>query len=59
MSALGFHLLQETGIGTDPKLDPKGAFTVEMMTKAANLYHEPDLVEKILGAPENPAPGPA
>jgi len=40
---------------TDPKLDPKGAFTVELMTKAAELYHQPDLVEKTLGAPENPA----
>jgi molybdate/tungstate transport system substrate-binding protein len=26
-----------------------------MMTKAAELYHQPDLVEKTLGAPENPA----
>jgi molybdate/tungstate transport system substrate-binding protein len=52
------QVLQEPGIRigrTDPKLDPKGAFTVEMMTKAADLYHEPDLVEKVLGAPENPA----
>jgi molybdate/tungstate transport system substrate-binding protein len=51
------QVLQEPGIRvgrTDPKLDPKGAFTVEMMTKAAELYHQPDLVEKTLGAPENP-----
>ncbi len=51
-------VLQEPGIRigrTDPKLDPKGAFTVEMMTKAAELYHQPDLVEKTLGAPDNPA----
>ncbi|MGH8782940.1 extracellular solute-binding protein [Paraburkholderia sp.] len=50
-------VLQEPGIRigrTDPKLDPKGAFTVEMMTKAAQLYQQPDLVEKTLGAPENP-----
>jgi molybdate/tungstate transport system substrate-binding protein len=40
---------------TDPKLDPKGAFTVELMTKAAALYHQPDLVDKTLGDPENPA----
>jgi len=40
---------------TDPKLDPKGAFTVELMTKAAALYHQPDFVEKTLGDPENPA----
>ncbi|WP_118185652.1 extracellular solute-binding protein [Paraburkholderia phosphatilytica] len=51
------EVLQEPGIRigrTDPKLDPKGAFTVEMMTKAADLYHEPDLVQKVLGAPDNP-----
>jgi molybdate/tungstate transport system substrate-binding protein len=51
------QVLQEPGIRvgrTDPKLDPKGAFTVEMVTKAADLYHQPDLVEKTLGAPENP-----
>ncbi|MDE1182307.1 extracellular solute-binding protein [Paraburkholderia sp.] len=52
------QVLQEPGIRvgrTDPKLDPKGAFTVEMVTKAADLYHQPDLVEKTLGAPDNPA----
>jgi molybdate/tungstate transport system substrate-binding protein len=52
------QVLQEPGIRvgrTDPKLDPKGAFTVQMMTKAAELYHQPDLVEKTLGDPENPA----
>jgi len=51
------QVLQEPGIRigrTDPKLDPKGAFTVEMMTKAAELYKQPDLVQKTLGAPENP-----
>jgi molybdate/tungstate transport system substrate-binding protein len=52
------QVLQEPGIRigrTDPKLDPKGAFTVEMMKKAAEFYHQPDLVEKTLGSPENPA----
>jgi len=51
------QVLQQPGIRigrTDPKLDPKGAFTVEMMTKAAELYKQPDLVQKTLGAPENP-----
>ena len=51
-------VLQEPGIRigrTDPKLDPKGAFTVQMMTKAAVLYQQPDLVQKTLGDPENPA----
>src|ERR1700733_482652 len=50
-------VLQEPGIRigrTDPKLDPKGAFTVEMVTKAAALYNQPDLVEKMLGDAENP-----
>ncbi|HEY2023665.1 extracellular solute-binding protein [Paraburkholderia sp.] len=52
------EVLQEPGIRvgrTDPKLDPKGAFTVEMVSKAAALYHQPDLVEKTLGAADNPA----
>jgi molybdate/tungstate transport system substrate-binding protein len=52
------QVLQEPGIRigrTDPKLDPKGAFTVEMMTKAAELYRQPDLVQKTLGDEENPA----
>lgn len=51
-------VLQEPGIRigrTDPALDPKGAFTIEMMKNAAEFYHEPDLVQKTLGAPENPA----
>jgi molybdate/tungstate transport system substrate-binding protein len=52
------QVLQQPGIRigrTDPKLDPKGAFTVDMMKKAAEVYNEPDLVEKTLGSPENPA----
>lgn len=40
---------------TDPKLDPKGAFTIQLMTEAATKYNHPDFVEKTLGAPENPA----
>ncbi|MEM5399282.1 MULTISPECIES: extracellular solute-binding protein [Paraburkholderia] len=51
------QVLQEPGIRlgrTDPKLDPKGAFTVELMTKAAQAYNQPDLVQKTLGTPENP-----
>ncbi|WP_206998361.1 extracellular solute-binding protein [Trinickia mobilis] len=52
------QVLQEPGIRigrTDPKLDPKGAFTVEMVTKAADLYRQPDLVRKTLGDTENPS----
>ena len=40
---------------TDPKLDPKGMFTLELMSKAAALYGKADLIEKTLGGPENPA----
>jgi molybdate/tungstate transport system substrate-binding protein len=39
---------------TDPKLDPKGAFTVDLVTRAAQSYQEPNLVSQILGAPDNP-----
>jgi molybdate/tungstate transport system substrate-binding protein len=51
-------VLQEPGLRlgrTDPKLDPKGALTIELVTKAAQAAHRPDLVEKTLGAPGNPA----
>lgn len=51
------EVLREPGLRlgrTDPKLDPKGAFTVELVTKAAEAYKQPDLVEKTLGAPDNP-----
>lgn len=50
-------VLQQPGIRigrTDPKLDPKGAFTVETLTRAAQHYGQPDLVQRVLGAPENP-----
>jgi molybdate/tungstate transport system substrate-binding protein len=39
---------------TDPKLDPKGAFTLEAVTRAASLYRQPDLVQRMLGTPDNP-----
>jgi molybdate/tungstate transport system substrate-binding protein len=50
-------VLQQPGIRvgrTDPKLDPKGAFTVETVARAARLYGQPDLVQRVLGAPDNP-----
>jgi molybdate/tungstate transport system substrate-binding protein len=40
---------------TDPKLDPKGAFTVELVQRAEEFYKQPGLSQRILGAPENPA----
>ena len=39
---------------TDPKLDPKGRFTVNLVEHAAVFYNKPDLMERILGSLENP-----
>jgi molybdate/tungstate transport system substrate-binding protein len=53
-----YEVLQEPGIRigrTDPKLDPKGKLTLELLKKAAAVYKIPDLSKKVLGAPENPA----
>jgi molybdate/tungstate transport system substrate-binding protein len=53
-----YEVLQEPGIRigrTDPKLDPKGKLTLELLKKAAAVYTIPDLSKKVLGAPENPA----
>jgi molybdate/tungstate transport system substrate-binding protein len=53
-----YEVLLEPGIKigrTDPKLDPKGAFTVELMQRAEQFYHQPGLAQRILGAPDNPA----
>lgn len=50
--------LTEPGIRigrTDPKLDPKGALTIELLKNAGQFYHQSDLSQKILGRPENPA----
>jgi molybdate/tungstate transport system substrate-binding protein len=38
---------------TDPKLDPKGAFTIKLLEDAQRLYNEPDLSARMLGDPEN------
>ena len=40
---------------TDPQLDPKGHFTIELLKKAEQIYKLPGLAEQVLGAPENPA----
>jgi molybdate/tungstate transport system substrate-binding protein len=53
-----YEALAEPGLKlgrTDPKLDPKGALTIELFKRAEALYHKPDLSQKILGEPENPA----
>jgi molybdate/tungstate transport system substrate-binding protein len=51
------QVLSQPGIHigrTDPKLDPKGAFTVDMVKRAAVLYKQPDLLARTLGTPDNP-----
>jgi molybdate/tungstate transport system substrate-binding protein len=40
---------------TDPRLDPKGALTIEFMKKASRYYHQPDLVANVLGPDDNPS----
>jgi molybdate/tungstate transport system substrate-binding protein len=52
------EVLQEPGIRigrTDPKLDPKGTLTVQLMNEAEAFYKSPGLTQRVLGAPENPA----
>lgn len=51
-----YQVLLEPGIRigrTDPKLDPKGALTLDLMKQAETAYKMPDLSQKILGTPEN------
>ncbi len=51
-----YQVLQEPAmrIGrTDPALDPKGVRTVILMQLAQQYYHQSELSQKILGAPEN------
>jgi molybdate/tungstate transport system substrate-binding protein len=53
-----YQVLTEPGIRigrTDPKLDPKGALTLELMSKAESFYKSPGLSQRVLGAAENPA----
>jgi molybdate/tungstate transport system substrate-binding protein len=53
-----YQVLSEPGIKigrTDPKLDPKGALTVNLMKQAETFYNSPGLSQKVLGAPDNPA----
>jgi molybdate/tungstate transport system substrate-binding protein len=53
-----YEVLMQPGIRigrTDPKLDPKGALTLELMKRTEAKYNMPGLSQKILGAPENPA----
>jgi molybdate/tungstate transport system substrate-binding protein len=53
-----YQVLMEPGIRigrTDPKLDPKGQLTLDLMKAAGTTYNIPDLSQRVLGAPENPA----
>jgi len=53
-----YDVLAEPGIKigrTDPKLDPKGAFTLELLQSAEDFYKQPGLSQRILGTPDNPA----
>lgn len=52
-----YAVLAEPGIRigrTDPKLDPKGRLTLELLRRAAAFYRQPDLSRRILGPAENP-----
>ena len=52
-----YEVLREPGIRigrTDPKLDPKGALTLQLMDQAEQVYHQPGLAKAVLGAPDNP-----
>jgi molybdate/tungstate transport system substrate-binding protein len=52
-----YEVLQEPGIKigrTDPKLDPKGALTVQLLKHAEQVYKLPGLTQKVLGDLENP-----
>jgi molybdate/tungstate transport system substrate-binding protein len=51
-----YAVMQEAGIKigrTDPKLDPKGALTIQLLDHAEQVYNQPGLAQKILGAPDN------
>lgn len=51
-----YQVMEEPGFRlgrTDPKLDPKGKLTVELVDAAAAYYHQPDLARRVLGTAEN------
>ena len=53
-----YQVLQSRGIRlgrTDPKLDPKGALTLELMRRAQAYYRIAHFARRVLGAAENPA----
>ena len=53
-----YEVLAEPGLKlgrTDPKLDPKGALTIELLKRAEAFYSKPNLSQQIIGQPDNPA----
>ncbi len=53
-----YEVLRQPGIRigrTDPKLDPKGRLTLDLLAKAAQVYQLPGLRQAVLGVDENPA----
>nr|WP_275578236.1 extracellular solute-binding protein [Dyella mobilis] len=53
-----YDVLSEPGLRlgrTDPAVDPQGANVLLTLQLAADYYHRPDLLQKIAGAPQNPA----
>ena len=54
-----YEVLQEAGLKigrTDPKLDPKGALTVQLLDHAEQVYTSPSLARKVLGDPDQIRP---
>ena len=53
-----YQVLQEPGIRigrTDPKLDPKGALTLNLLRSAEAFYRVPGLARRVLGPDDNAA----
>ncbi len=53
-----YRIMAEPGFRlgrTDPKLDPKGALTIQLLHAAARYYHRPGLTGRLLGPQENPS----
>ena len=53
-----YEVLAEPGLKlgrTDPKLDPKGALTIELLKRAEVFYSKPGLSQQIIGAPDSQA----
>jgi len=53
-----YEVLADPGLKlgrTDPKLDPKGALTIELLKRAESFYNKPGLSQQVIGAPDNPA----